>query len=67
MDPSLSEGDKNGKSNVCGRGHWRPGEDAKLRELVAVFGPQNWNLIADKLEGRSGDFFCFLIFATFDL
>ncbi|XP_016489787.2 transcription factor MYB56 [Nicotiana tabacum] len=44
------------KSNakLCARGHWRPHEDAKLRELVAQFGPQNWNLIAEKLEGRSG-------------
>ncbi|XP_076930059.1 uncharacterized protein LOC143594700 [Bidens hawaiensis] len=36
------------------RGHWKPAEDAKLKELVALFGPQNWNLIAEKLEGRSG-------------
>ncbi|KAF8091258.1 hypothetical protein N665_0450s0016 [Sinapis alba] len=36
------------------RGHWRPAEDAKLKELVAVYGPQNWNLIAEKLQGRSG-------------
>lgn len=39
---------------VCARGHWRPAEDAKLRELVSIYGPQNWNLIAEKLEGRSG-------------
>ncbi|KAK1415934.1 hypothetical protein QVD17_31722 [Tagetes erecta] len=38
----------------CARGHWRPAEDAKLKELVALYGPQNWNLIAEKLEGRSG-------------
>nr|AFX98074.1 R2R3 transcription factor [Cunninghamia lanceolata] len=38
----------------CGRGHWRPDEDEKLKELVAQFGPQNWNAIAEKLEGRSG-------------
>ncbi|KAL0800896.1 hypothetical protein Bca101_056071 [Brassica carinata] len=36
------------------RGHWRPAEDAKLKELVALDGPQNWNLIAEKLQGRSG-------------
>lgn len=36
------------------RGHWRPAEDVKLKELVAVYGPQNWNLIAEKLQGRSG-------------
>jgi Myb-like DNA-binding domain len=44
-------------SKLCARGHWRPAEDAKLRELVSQFGPQNWNLIAEKLEGRSGWFF----------
>ncbi|GBG62569.1 hypothetical protein CBR_g31206 [Chara braunii] len=36
------------------RGHWRPAEDEKLQELVALHGPQNWNLIAEKLPGRSG-------------
>uniref|UniRef100_A0A803MNF0 Uncharacterized protein n=1 Tax=Chenopodium quinoa TaxID=63459 RepID=A0A803MNF0_CHEQI len=41
-------------SKVCARGHWRPAEDSKLKELVAIYGPQNWNLIAEKLEGRSG-------------
>ncbi|KAL1195508.1 Transcription factor MYB56 [Cardamine amara subsp. amara] len=47
-----------GKSGIntkaCSRGHWRPTEDAKLKELVAQFGPQNWNLIAHHLLGRSG-------------
>lgn len=38
----------------CTRGHWRPGEDEKLRQLVEEYGPQNWNLIAEKLQGRSG-------------
>ena len=42
------------QNKVCARGHWRPAEDAKLKELVAIYGPQNWNLIAEKLEGRSG-------------
>ncbi|ESQ28286.1 hypothetical protein EUTSA_v10019759mg [Eutrema salsugineum] len=41
------------KASVA-RGHWRPAEDAKLKELVALYGPQNWNLIAEKLQGRSG-------------
>ncbi|ERM97255.1 hypothetical protein AMTRI_Chr01g126600 [Amborella trichopoda] len=41
-------------SKLCARGHWRPAEDAKLKELVAQFGPQNWNVIAERLEGRSG-------------
>ncbi|XP_031473821.1 transcription factor MYB117-like [Nymphaea colorata] len=35
------------------RGHWRPGEDEKLRQLVEQYGPQNWNSIAEKLQGRS--------------
>ncbi|KAI3733651.1 hypothetical protein L6452_13100 [Arctium lappa] len=41
-------------TKTCARGHWRPAEDAKLKELVALYGPQNWNLIAEKLDGRSG-------------
>ncbi|KAG6426267.1 hypothetical protein SASPL_110488 [Salvia splendens] len=43
-----------GQSKLCARGHWRPAEDAKLKDLVALYGPQNWNLIAEKLDGRSG-------------
>nr|CAB3476876.1 unnamed protein product [Digitaria exilis] len=43
-----------GHGKLFARGHWRPAEDAKLWELVAQHGPQNWNLIADKLDGRSG-------------
>ncbi|KAH6830402.1 myb domain protein 105 [Perilla frutescens var. hirtella] len=51
---SCSKKRENGGTRLCARGHWKPSEDAKLRELVAAFGPQNWNLIAEKLEGRSG-------------
>lgn len=36
------------------RGHWRPSEDEKLRKLVEQYGAQNWNSIAEKLQGRSG-------------
>lgn len=43
-----------GHSRLCSRGHWKPPEDSKLRDLVAQYGPQNWNLIAEKLQGRSG-------------
>ncbi|CAK9136327.1 unnamed protein product [Ilex paraguariensis] len=43
-----------GPPKLCARGHWRPAEDSKLKELVALHGPQNWNLIAEKLDGRSG-------------
>ncbi|KAK4776446.1 hypothetical protein SAY86_005134 [Trapa natans] len=39
---------------MCSRGHWRPLEDEKLRELVEKYGPHNWNAIAEKLPGRSG-------------
>ncbi|XP_072997648.1 transcription factor MYB119-like [Typha latifolia] len=50
----LDQKGESGERKVCARGHWRPGEDAKLKELVSQYGPQNWNLIAEKLEGRSG-------------
>ncbi|XVF14292.1 hypothetical protein REPUB_Repub09cG0046300 [Reevesia pubescens] len=43
-----------GQSKVCARGHWKPAEDSKLKDLVALYGPQNWNLIAEKLQGRTG-------------
>uniref|UniRef100_A0A1D1XH33 Transcription factor MYB44 n=1 Tax=Anthurium amnicola TaxID=1678845 RepID=A0A1D1XH33_9ARAE len=52
--PCGKEEGESGQSKLCARGHWRPAEDAKLRELVTVYGPQNWNLIAEKLGGRSG-------------
>lgn len=39
----------------CNRGHWRPAEDEKLRQLVNQYGPQNWNFIAEHLQGRSGN------------
>ncbi|CAH9131663.1 unnamed protein product [Cuscuta epithymum] len=41
-------------AKFCSRGHWRAEEDIKLKELVAKDGPQNWNLIAEKIPGRSG-------------
>ena len=57
-DDNPSDGFLNGKdvgqSKVCARGHWKPAEDSKLKELVALYGPQNWNLIAEKLQGRTG-------------
>ena len=40
---------------MCTRGHWRPAEDERLRELVERYGPHNWNAIAEKLQGRSGE------------
>ncbi|KAG6509825.1 transcription factor MYB54-like [Zingiber officinale] len=50
----LETGREGEQVKVCVRGHWRPSEDAKLKELVTQFGPHNWNLIAEKLPGRSG-------------
>jgi transcription factor MYB, plant len=44
-----------GQGKLCARGHWRPAEDDRLKELVAQHGPQNWNVIAEKLDGRSGE------------
>ncbi|CAH8381474.1 unnamed protein product [Eruca vesicaria subsp. sativa] len=52
---SLKRSGKNERNTkLCSRGHWRPTEDAKLMELVAQFGPQNWNLVAHHILGRSG-------------
>ncbi|XAR49617.1 hypothetical protein NMG60_11032878 [Bertholletia excelsa] len=49
-----SGGGSGDDSRTCPRGHWRPAEDEKLRRLVEQYGPQNWNSIAEKLQGRSG-------------
>lgn len=57
MELSGGGGSDDGKmtmTTMCSRGHWRPGEDEKLRQLVEKYGPQNWNSIAEKLQGRSG-------------
>ncbi|KAE8684726.1 putative quinone-oxidoreductase-like protein [Hibiscus syriacus] len=53
-EKGTTNGTKNGYTKLCARGHWRPAEDAKLKHLVAQYGPQNWNLIGEYLEGRSG-------------
>ncbi|KAL1538710.1 transcription factor MYB117-like isoform X2 [Salvia divinorum] len=50
----ISKRRENGVTKICARGHWKPSEDAKLKDLVSAYGPQNWNLIAERLEGRSG-------------
>nr|QSD99778.1 MYB family transcription factor [Melilotus albus] len=51
MDDSSSAAED---TKNCPRGHWRPAEDEKLRQLVEQYGAQNWNSIAEKLQGRSG-------------
>lgn len=48
---AYSSGDD---AKTCSRGHWRPAEDHKLQQLVNQYGAQNWNSIAEKLQGRSG-------------
>ncbi|XP_048567901.1 transcription factor CSA-like [Triticum urartu] len=53
-DVDDAEDGRGGQGKLCSRGHWRPAEDARLKELVGQYGPQNWNLIAEKLDGRSG-------------
>lgn len=54
----MAEGGGSGDDRIrgsCPRGHWRPAEDERLRQLVEQYGPQNWNSIAEKLQGRSGN------------
>jgi len=34
--------------------HWKKDEDEKLSQLVQEHGPQDWNAIAQHIEGRSG-------------
>ncbi|CAA7051896.1 unnamed protein product [Microthlaspi erraticum] len=45
---------KKSGSRACSKGHWRFSEDSQLMELVKVYGPQNWNCIAEKMQGRTG-------------
>ncbi|XP_022936691.1 transcription factor MYB117-like [Cucurbita moschata] len=55
MDGLLVSASTSGDdTKSCPRGHWRPTEDEKLRRLVKQYGAQNWNFIAEKLQGRSG-------------
>ncbi|TYH28212.1 hypothetical protein ES288_A02G126900v1 [Gossypium darwinii] len=51
---SMEDSSNYVKTTSCPRGHWRPAEDEKLRQLVQQYGAQNWNSIAEKLQGRSG-------------
>ncbi|XP_039682836.1 transcription factor MYB52 [Medicago truncatula] len=36
------------------KAHWKPSEDAKLKQLIADHGAKNWNNIAEQLQGRTG-------------
>ncbi|OIV97997.1 hypothetical protein TanjilG_14097 [Lupinus angustifolius] len=54
MEDSSAADSTGEETKICPRGHWRPVEDEKLRQLVEQYGAQNWNSIAEKLQGRSG-------------
>ncbi|CAL0319712.1 unnamed protein product [Lupinus luteus] len=49
---NTNSGSESKKS--CSRGHWKPEEDEKLKQLVMQYGPQNWNFISENIVGRSG-------------
>lgn len=36
------------------KGPWTPEEDEKVIELVKIYGPKKWSLIASHLPGRIG-------------
>lgn len=55
MEDSGAGSSDDATKSTCPRGHWRPAEDEKLRQLVEQYGAQNWNSIAEKLQGRSGN------------
>lgn len=60
----MADGGGSGDDTIrgsCPRGHWRPAEDERLRQLVEQYGPQNWNSIAEKLQGRSGKLTIYLL------
>lgn len=59
---SSDDTKNNNNTNSYPRGHWRPAEDEKLMQLVEQYGPQNWNAIAEKLQGRSGTKIMTIIF-----
>jgi len=49
MAPSAAENMPNYRVN-----HWREDEDQKLTQLVQQHGPQDWNAIAQHIQGRTG-------------
>ncbi|PWA74110.1 homeodomain-like protein [Artemisia annua] len=52
--PNSRKGVEGSGSRRRLKGHWKPSEDVKLREFVALHGPKNWNLISEQIPGRSG-------------
>lgn len=56
MERASSSSNSGESKKGCRRGHWRPSEDEKLKQLVKQYGAKNWNLISEHLQGRSGNF-----------
>ncbi|XP_073124402.1 uncharacterized protein [Henckelia pumila] len=54
MEVSKTGNGANKKKFTCNKFHWKPEEDAQLTYLVKTIGPNNWELIANKFEGRTG-------------
>ncbi|RDY06651.1 Transcription factor MYB52, partial [Mucuna pruriens] len=55
----MANSSKTASDNIANKSrsrvhHWKEAEDEKLRQLVREHGPQNWNSIAEHLEGRAG-------------
>ncbi|XP_051141386.1 transcription factor CSA-like [Andrographis paniculata] len=48
-------GQRSGSSNPGLHWIWRAEEDQKLKEAVSQMGPQYWDIIAQKIPGRSGE------------
>ncbi|XP_076945641.1 transcription factor MYB52-like [Bidens hawaiensis] len=54
--PNVQGGAEDGceQRMLVTKGHWKPSEDVKLRNLVAVHGPRNWKTKSQQFPGRSG-------------
>ncbi|XP_010445650.1 PREDICTED: myb-related protein B-like [Camelina sativa] len=50
----MNHEERNKEKISSSRDQWKLSEDLKLRELVAEYGPRNWNQIAEKIQGRTG-------------
>eukprot|EP00775_Hariotina_reticulata_P013770 gene13770-13891_t len=59
MPDSSASGDSKSsttddRKSAAKRSTWTPEEDQRLVELVEKYGPQNWTLISQGLQGRNG-------------
>lgn len=57
------------KSEVYRRGNWTVSEDLKIKQHVAVYGTQNWNKIAETMQGRNSkkNLFFFFSYSVFEI